>query len=294
MVGAARWVRSAESQRGIAVDVTFYGVRGSCPCCSEATRRYGGNTACVALTVAGEPPIVFDLGTGLRAFGDTQPCDGTFRATALVSHMHWDHVQGLPFFPPVDRAGARLDVYGPTHPEGDLASVIGGLVRPPYFPVRVADLRGDIDFHNLAGDDDLVVGNAKVTVRAVPHTGPTLGYRVSWDGATVAYVSDHQAPMGLDSVAPAVLELADGVDVLIHDAQYTPEEFEQKAHWGHCTVGFAVDVARRAGARTLVLFHHDPAHDDDRIDAILAGARQEAGPAGPEVLAAYEGLTLHL
>ncbi|HLH45671.1 MAG TPA: MBL fold metallo-hydrolase [Acidimicrobiales bacterium] len=275
------------------MDVTFYGVRGSCPCSSEATRRYGGNTACVALTVRGEPPILLDLGTGLRAFAETQPTDGSFRATALVTHIHWDHIQGLPFFPPVDRCGASLDVYAPRHEEGDLATVVGDLIKPPYFPVRVTDLRGSIAFHDVV-DTDLAVGNAKVAVRAVPHTGPTVGYRVAWDGAVVTYVSDHQAPVGLEGVADAVLELADDADVLIHDAQYTPEEFDEKSHWGHCTVGFAVDVARQARARTLVLFHHDPGHDDDRMDAILAEARERSGAGGPEVLAAYEGLALRL
>jgi phosphoribosyl 1,2-cyclic phosphodiesterase len=275
------------------VDITFFGVRGSCPCPSEATRRYGGNTACVALTVGDEPPVLFDLGTGLRAFGETQPDDGSFRGTALVTHIHWDHVQGLPFFPPIDRPGAHLDVYGPRHAEGDLGQVIGGLMRPPYFPVRITDLRGDIDFHEVTVEE-LAIGDAKVTVRPVPHTGPTVGYRVAWDGAVVAYVSDHQAPLGLDSISDDVLELADGADVLIHDAQYSAEEFEEKAHWGHCTVGFALEVARRAGVGTVALFHHDPAHDDDAIDALLAEARAVAGPSGPEVVAAYEGLSLHV
>lgn len=275
------------------VDVTFFGVRGSCPCPSEANRRYGGNTACVALTHRGEAPIIFDLGTGLRSFGLTQPTDGSFRGTALVTHMHWDHVQGLPFFPPADRPGARLDVYGPAQPDCSFGQAFDDLMRPPFFPVRAGELRGDIIFHD-AVEDTIAVGDAKVRIRPVPHVGPTVGYRVSWDGRTVAYISDHQAPPGLDTVDDGVLELAETADVLIHDAQYTPEEFGEKAHWGHCTIGYALEVARRAGAAQLVLFHHDPAHDDEAIDGIVTAVRGGRRPGDPEVVAAYEGLTLHL
>ncbi len=275
------------------MEVTFYGVRGSCPCPSDINRRYGGNTACVGLTEAGEPPIVFDLGTGLRPFGETQPLDGTFRGTALLTHIHWDHVQGLPFFPPADRVGASFDVFGPQQDHGSLASVMNDFIRPPYFPVTCSELRGDIAFHEVL-KDDLTIGGADVMVRPVPHCGPTVGYRVQWAGATVTYISDHQAPVGLDSVADSVLELAEGADLLIHDAQYTPSEFAEKAHWGHCTVEYAVKVAKEAGARRLVLFHHDPAHGDDVMDLLLAGARTEAGIGGPDVLAAYEGLQLSL
>jgi phosphoribosyl 1,2-cyclic phosphodiesterase len=272
--------------------LTFYGVRGSCPCPCEANRRYGGNTASIALEVDGEPPILFDLGTGLRLLAASQPHDGTFRGTALVTHIHWDHVQGLPFFPPVDRPGARLDVYGPTQEGGSLGEVFNDFMRPPYFPVQFSDLRGDIRFHDVL-DDDFEVGSAKVKVRPVPHCGPTVGYRVDWQGVSIAYVSDHQAPLGLDTVSESVLELCEGVDLLIHDAQYTAEEFEEKAHWGHCTIDYAVLVAREAGVRRLCLFHHDPSHGDDEMDRLLAGARRTAARMGvDEVTAAYEGLSL--
>lgn len=273
--------------------VTFYGVRGSCPCPSEANHRYGGNTACVSLTVPSQSPIIFDLGTGLRTFGDTQPVDGTFKGTALVTHIHWDHVQGLPFFPPADRVGAQFDIYGPQQDEGTLAEVFDGFMRPPYFPVTCSDLRGAIDFHEVL-KDDLVLGSARVAVRPVPHCGPTVGYRVEWEGKVVTYISDHQAPLGLDSIADSVLELADGADVLIHDAQYTRAEFEEKSHWGHCTIDYAVKVAETAKARTLVLFHHDPAHSDDRMDELFADARGLPSAGGPEVIAAFEGLEISL
>lgn len=275
------------------MEVEFYGVRGSCPCPAAEHQRYGGNTASVVLRVVDEDPILFDLGTGLRVFGTTQPTDGTFRGTALVTHIHWDHVQGLPFFPPVDRVGARLDIYGPAHEQGSLEEVFSGFMRPPYFPVQFSDLRGQFIFHTN-DEADLAIGNAKVRVRPVPHTGPTVGYRVEWDGATVTYISDHQAPLDLATVADGVLELAEGADVLIHDAQYTPEEFAEKAHWGHCTVGYAIAVARQAGVKTVVLFHHDPGHNDDDLDAIGEQAKRIAGSDGPAVIMAYEGLKIVL
>lgn len=276
------------------MQVTFYGVRGSCPCPCDTNSRYGGNTACVVLEVDDEPPVILDLGTGLRGYGQTVARRGPFRATALVSHLHWDHVQGLPFFAPLHRQGTEIDVYGPTQAEGPLGEVFDGLMRPPYFPVRSSELVGEVRFHDV-DDDDLSIGNAKVRVRPVPHCGPTVGYRIDWQGASVAYISDHQGPLGLDTVADSVLELADGVDLLVHDAQYTAEEFYRRPHWGHCTVDYAVLVARQAGARRLALFHHDPGHTDDEIDQLLEGARRRAAGCGlEEVLAAAEGLSLRV
>lgn len=277
------------------LNVTFHGVRGSTPCSCEANRRHGGNTACVALETADSEPIVFDLGTGFRFFGETQTDDGSFRAHALVTHLHWDHVQGLPFCVPLNRSGARLDVYGPPQDGVSVAEAFEEFMRPPYFPVRVGDLIGDIEFHTIDADD-LAIGDAKVRARYVPHIGPTFGYRVELAGATVAYLSDHQQPLdGSFEVAPEVLELADGVDLLIHDAQYTDEEWALKSHWGHCTVDYALHVAREAGVRRLALFHHDPAHSDEVIDGFMPAVREQADRLGiEEVLAASEGLTISL
>lgn len=275
--------------------VTFYGVRGSTPCPCEANHRYGGNTSCVVLESPGAEPVVLDMGTGLRYWGETQAHDGSFAAHALVTHLHFDHVQGMPFLAPADRPGARLDVYGPAQENGEsLARAFEGFIRPPYFPVRWADLRGDYRFHEVA-DTDFVVGDAKVMAREVPHVGRTNGYRVELGGATVAYVSDHQMPRdGSFDVPAAVLALAEDVDVLIHDAQYTPTEFAEKAHWGHCTVEYAVHVAQEAGARQLVLFHHDPARDDAGVDAMVDRARAACTEPGLEIVAAAEGLTITL
>jgi phosphoribosyl 1,2-cyclic phosphodiesterase len=252
----------------------------------------------VALESPGEDPIILDLGTGLRLFGETQAKDGSFRGTALVTHIHWDHVQGLPFFVPALRAGARLEIYGPHQEDGlSLGDAFDEFMRPPFFPVRTSDLPGEITFHDVS-DTQLAVGNAKVTVRSVPHVGNTNGYRIDWNGTSVAYISDHQSPLlpdasEGDAIADSVLELAEGVDLLIHDAQYWPGEWAMKNTWGHCTIDYAVHVARVAGARRLALFHHDPAHDDAEVDKVLDHARNRAAGTGiEEILAAYEGLTV--
>jgi phosphoribosyl 1,2-cyclic phosphodiesterase len=269
-------------------------VRGSTPSPCEENRRYGGNTSCVALESPAHEPIVLDLGTGLRFWGETLDPDERFVGSALVTHIHWDHVQGLPFFTPVLRPGARFDVYGPPQPDqGTLEGAFSELMRPPFFPVTTKELLGDIRFHDV-WEADLELDGAKVKVRPVPHVGLTNGYRIEMGGTSVAYLSDHQMPLdGSHAVSEAVLELCDGVDLLIHDAQYTVQEFPTKANWGHCTVDYAVFVAQEAGAHRLALFHHDPTHDDDRVDAMLAGAQALAETTGiTEVIAAQEGLVV--
>ena len=275
------------------VNVTFWGVRGSTPCPCEANLRYGGNTACVSVEAPGQRPIIFDLGTGLRFFGDTLPDAPPLDAIALVTHLHWDHVQGLPFFVPINRPGARLTICG-RHDEGTLREAFEDFMRPPYFPVRYTALAGDVRFRDVA-DTELSFGRATVLVRDVPHTGATNGYRVELDGLVVAYISDHQQPVGSDEISPGVLELCDGADLVIHDAQYEPHEFAVKSDWGHCTVEYAVRVAAEAGAKRLALFHHDPSHSDDIIDRLVVEARAFAeGTSLVEVLGAAEGTTVSL
>lgn len=277
------------------IGLTFYGVRGSTPCHGEHTARYGGNTSCVGVDIPGEPPLLFDLGTGLRYFGMKQPNDGTFRGNCLLTHMHWDHIQGLPFFTPLLRRGAELDVYGPVQEDGrSVGDVIRDVVKPPMFPIPVDELPGTVRFHDTE-DGDFFVGQVRVRSRTVPHVGSTLGYRISWQGRTITYLPDHQQPCdGSLGVTPGVLELAAGADVLIHDAQFTPEDFAVKNTWGHSTVEFALEVAIRAKVSTLVLFHHDPTRNDEAMDAQHHSATEAAARHGISVITASEGLHLTL
>jgi ribonuclease BN (tRNA processing enzyme) len=166
-------------------------------------------------------------------------------------------------------------------------------MSPPYFPVEIDALPGSFTFHE-ASDEVVDVHGAKVTAATVPHVGPTVGYRVEFDGVSVAYISDHQQPgVGSTEVAPSVLDLCEGVDLLIHDAQFDDEEFALRHDWGHCTSDYAIEVAARAGAKRLALFHHDPSHCDVRLDQLAERAAEQGARRGlDEVITAAEGLTL--
>ncbi len=281
--------------------LTFYGVRGSTPCDGPEFARFGGNTSCVVLEAAGHPPVILDLGTGLRSYGRVAEAARAgiaepepFTASVLLSHLHWDHVQGLPFFAPLFRADSQVEVFGPRHADGPLAELFAGLMRPPYFPIRPRDLAAELRFTDV-GDDSFAAGGALVTSRWVPHTGPTLGFRIELAGLRIAYLPDHGPDCHAAAIAPGVLELCDGVDVLIHDAQYTTDEYAERTTWGHSTIDYALHVARESGARSLALFHHDPAHSDDTLDALLEQAVERAvGLAVPHVFAAHDAQHLVL
>ena len=284
------------------LNITFYGVRGSTPCSCEATRGFGGNTACVLIEVDDNDPIILDLGTGLQYLGrdlmaakarEVNAGGGAapFRGSALVSHMHWDHIQGIPFFRPLVVEGSMLDVYGPYFPGSSLEAEFAQHIRPPVFPVALSDLPAKLRYCEVA-DEVVAIGSATVTCFSVPHIGPTNGYRIDGAAGSVAFICDHQQPKD-GSLRPPdnVVEACRGVDVLIHDAQYDAQEFELKVDWGHCTADFALELARLSGARRLVLFHHDPSHDDDWIRDQVGRVQALAGST-IEVIGAAEGLTL--
>ena len=279
------------------IDITFYGVRGSTPCCCPSTMGIGGNTSCVALQIDDHEPVLLDLGTGLRYFGEQLRAQETgaaspFRGTALVTHLHWDHVQGLPFFVPLLRDGAHLTVVGPGQVGSSLGEEFCSFVKPPLFPVGLEVLPGTVDFVEV-DNGQLAIDGAQIMVRPIEHVGETNGYRITANSAgSVAYIPDHQQPIDNPTlVRPGALELAQGVDYLIHDAQYDNDEFAQKGEWGHSTIDYAVEVAAQAEVGTLLLFHHDPAHDDDWVSQ--AGNRAVDLAAGRfDVVVASEGLTL--
>ncbi len=260
------------------MNVTFYGVRGSCPCSGDRYRRFGGNTSCLVIDVEGDDPLILDLGTGLRALGDVLHKEaravGTpLQATALLTHLHFDHILGIPFFSPLHDPGARLMLYGPAQVEGTLSDALRAAVQPPVFPIHMDQFHGEIVTMDI-GAEDFSIGSAKVMARPIPHSGVTLGFRVEAEGRSIAYLPDHQAPFDRRAVPDSVYELCQGVDLLIHDGQYTDDEFSIKPDWGHSTPAYAVHVAAEAGARRLMLSHHDPSHNDRELDRILNQARR--------------------
>jgi phosphoribosyl 1,2-cyclic phosphodiesterase len=272
--------------------VTFHGVRGSTPCHGDDIARYGGNTACVSVKAPGEQPLLLDLGTGLRYFGLSRPTSEPFRGACLLSHLHWDHVQGLPFFGPLLHAESELVVYAPEHDGRHAADVLATAIRPPLFPIGLDGFPGRIEIRQPPRR--FHVGGFAVDSAPVPHVGEALGYRVTHGGSSVAYISDHQQPVGGPLINESVRSLCEGVDLLIHDSQYTPAEFAKKRDWGHCTIEYAVWLAGQVGAKRLALFHHDPSHDDDMIDRLTAAAACCGRDIGVDVFAAREGLAVDL
>lgn len=272
--------------------MTFHGVRGSTPCHGPDTHRYGGNTSCVSLRVGDDTPLILDLGTGVRYLGHQLRREGRpFVGAALLTHLHWDHVQGLPFFPPVLDPDTRLDIYAPTQEDGRAAgTALFEMIKPPMFPIDISALPSTLAVHTV-GDEDFSIGRFAVTSRFIPHIGPTLGYRIEHAGHSVAYLPDHQQPAdGTLDIADAVAELVEGVDVLIHDSQYTTDEFRHRATWGHCTGDYALHIARTFDVGTLVMFHHDPSRTDDDLESNLSCWAGD--DCGPKVVLAREGMTL--
>jgi ribonuclease BN (tRNA processing enzyme) len=246
----------------------------------------------VAVAAAGEHPLMLDMGTGARYFGlDCDARGAPFRGACLVSHLHWDHVQGLPFFSPLRHEDTELVIYAPGQDDGRTPhEVLMSSICPPLFPIGLDEFVGSIEVREAP--PLMRIGGFEVRSAPVPHIGPTNGYRITHGGRSVAYVSDHQQPGSSLRVDPAVADLCAGVDLLIHDAQYTPSEFARKEHWGHCTIEYAVWLAAQVGARRLAMYHHDPDRDDDLLDRLASEAHKCGSAMGVEVFAAAEGLTV--
>jgi len=274
--------------------LTFCGVRGSTPAPGVAYLRYGGSTSCVAVQARDEPiRLILDAGTGIGAVTDL--LDAPYDGTILLGHLHWDHTHGLPFFGAGGRQGSSVHVLLPAQ-GAPAEDVLKRAFSPPHFPIEPAQLGPGWTFGDVE-EGVRQIGDFEVLAREIPHKGGrTFGYRVSSGGRSIAYLSDHSptsagpGPDGLGERHEAALALADGVDVLIHDAQHRADEFPGVEYLGHASAEYTVALAAEAGARTAVLFHHAPSRTDDAVDQILQSVQQP----GLRVLAAYEGLVLNL
>ncbi len=257
--------------------VKVWGARGSVPAPGPEMNRYGGNTSCVELTLSSGETLIIDAGTGIRTLGFSLPPDMP-SINILLTHLHLDHIQGLMFFPPCFRAESTIRIWGPSSPEASLEARIARYISAPLSPVEVRELPCDVSF-NDAPATEWQIGSATIRAEAVTHRGPTLGYRITDGDTSLCYISDHEPALGadLDALEPEWISgynLAHDADLLIHDCQYTDEEYPGHEGWGHSRVTDTLTFAKRVGAKRTLLFHHDPLHTDGFLDDLHVQARR--------------------
>lgn len=292
------------------MEVTFWGVRGSYPVARPDNIRYGGNSTCLHVRTPADGEWILDGGSGIRPLGlDMMRREfghGKGFARILISHTHWDHILGFPFFAPFYVPGNRFDIYSGGQEDARIEHILAGQHRTDGFPVPLDALKAELVFHDLTPGGTVRLGATSVSTVQINHPGITLGFRLETagegGGAVVVYTDTariHAVRLGdgMEDVDPdryteRLVAHAAGADLLVHDAQFTEQGIAGKEHWGHCTPGDAVALAQAAGARRLGLFHHAPEHDDDTVEAMA----QEAAAAadGLDVMAAAEGVCLSL
>ncbi len=274
-----------------------WGCRGSLATPGADTVRYGGNTSCVAVRLDSGETLVLDAGTGMRPLGVEMMRESHREIHVLLTHLHLDHLQGLGFFRPLFDPGTTVHLWGPASPVQSLEERIGLYLSPPLFPVRLADIPANVVFHDEPAG--VTIGSAMLDASKVAHQGPTVGYRIEEDGRVLTYLPDHEPSLGirLDDQPPTWIsghDLAHGADVLFHDAQYGDAEYPSHVGWGHSCVDHVIGFALKAAVDTLVLFHHDPYHTDEELEALLVDARRRFDGDGERVVLAYEGMVVEL
>lgn len=291
----------------MAYTITIWGARGSIPTPGALTTQYGGNTPCVAVqcgSAGGERLVILDAGTGIRLLGKqlVELGNGTLQLDLLLSHTHWDHIQGLPFFAPFFGKGNEVRIWGSKQGDVDLGVILRQQMHPVVFPVPLDQLSAELTVEHVGPGAFEIDGFAVEAIR-LRHPGNTLGYRLTPTdgGASMAYVTDNELGSGGSyDVGPKwrteFVQFLEGVEVLIHDAMYAPRDLDQHRGWGHSTPSEAVALAAEAGVKQLLLFHHRPEHDDAVMDNLLKATRNEAEEAGHslDVSAATEGMQLTL
>ena len=304
--------------------VRFWGVRGSLPVPGAKTERYGGNTSCVEVRSAAGTRVVVDAGTGIRKLGKELASEGEAghaRVHLLISHTHWDHIQGLPYFAPLYQRGNKMSVYARKRDDLHLQAVFASQTHDPYFPVPFAEADAAIEFNELTDAAKFAIADVQVACARLNHPYIATAYRLTVDGASVVYVSD-TAPFSdilfedefvarppspgaelpakdrqkLARMREGVVRLCEGADLVIYDTMFTNEDYQRIPHYGHSRPTDAVEDCGEAGASRLALFHHAPERTDAEIDAILAHTRATADKSAKEleIVAAYEGLDVEL
>ena len=279
--------------------VRFWGVRGSIPVPGEAAAGYGGNTSCVQVTTEEGTEVILDAGTGIRELGGALV--GRCRVIhILLTHLHLDHIQGLMFFAPLFDPDVDVTIWGPPSAGRPLRERLARYISTPLSPIEIRELPAHVKFEDVSNTVWRLDG-VEVRAAMVAHRGPTLGYRLTTSTASLCYLPDHEPGLGvdlrsLDSAWVSGYGLACDASLLIHDCQYEEEEYRGRRGWGHSSVSDAVAFADRSGCERVAMFHHDPAHDDARLDAVAAWAKgrwDELGSAGSIELA-REGQSVEL
>jgi phosphoribosyl 1,2-cyclic phosphodiesterase len=275
-----------------------WGCRGSLATPGAETERYGGNTSCVEVRTSDGSLVVLDAGTGIRRLGLSLTPDRPKTVHLLLTHMHLDHVEGLGFFLPLFDADTEISVWGPPWPGRPLRDRIADYLSPPLFPLPFETIPARFSFHEAA-DEPWELGSLRVTARKVTHPGPTVAYRLEENGHSLAFLPDNEPALGVEiASAPAQdvsgYEIASGADVLLHDAQYTAEEYTTRAGWGHSSIPDFVTFVRRTAPGRVVMFHHDPSHSDEMLEVMHADAVELSGEGAPPIELAHEGLEIAL
>lgn len=277
--------------------VTIWGSRGSLATPGAETLKVGGNTTCVEV-VANGSRVILDAGTGLRGLGHRLAADGVKQVDICLTHLHLDHIEGLGFFAPFHDPDCRVDIWGPPSSVRSLRERISRYLSSPLFPIEISDLPARISFKDVP-DGPWEIGGIRLTGQAVSHPGTTLGYRVEADDAVLAFIPDHEPALGIDLEALTSdwisgFPVAEGATLLLHDAQYTEDEYPGRIGWGHSSVRQAVTFANKADVGRLLLFHHDPAHTDSDLERQCDRACElwQGDGAPPEL--AREGLELEI
>jgi phosphoribosyl 1,2-cyclic phosphodiesterase len=279
------------------VRVKIWGCRGSMATPGPETLRTGGNTTCVEVTANGSR-LILDGGTGIRALGDELAKEGPQKINICLTHLHLDHIEGLGFFAPFYDPDCEVSLWGPPSSVRTLKERISRYLSSPLFPVEISDLPARVTYLD-APDGPWEVDGMYVEAHPVSHPGTTLGYRVAADGATLAFIPDHEPALGLElesltSDWISGFPVADGANLLLHDSQYTEDEYPGRIGWGHSSIRQAVTFAAMTGAEQTLLFHHDPVHTDDDLDAHCARAQELWQGDGPPPELAREGMELEL
>ncbi len=275
-----------------ALEVTFWGVRGSIPSPGQQTVRYGGNTACLHVQTGDGYSCIFDAGTGIRALGGRLVKKGPISADLFLTHFHWDHIQGLPFFSPLYAPGSALRIHGPRQDEVGVRELLIAQMSGTHFPVPFEFMRASIEFGDLTGGP-VHANGARIDSFAAWHPGTTFGYRIQSGGAALAYLPDNEIGRASDPEYQRLVGWLEGVDLLVHDAMYTAAECEDRDGWGHSSFEQAIRLAEDAGVGRLCFFHHEPDRSDEDLETIVSACSDQLRKGGSmlELSVATEGET---